>query len=163
MCRQSSQQTAECPLRNRSYFAFPNYDDSPAEPTKRVRDLLVANFVRTEFFYPEFLASLRDDGIRAPVRMPEASMNKHYRPEPGENDVRTPRQIFAMQPETQTVPVQKAANQQLWLRILSANRCHIPRPSRRYRRISLRCPWQLAPVVDAEPACIAPAPAPAAP
>ncbi len=67
--------------------------------------------------------------------MPEATLNEHDLPVPGQNDVWTAWKHPAMYPKTVAHPVQNRPYRQLWLSVLATDAAHQERPFRFSDRI----------------------------
>jgi hypothetical protein len=83
--------------------------------------------IAIEFCQPP-LASVRRRGAvpTALVSMPEATMHENDGLAFFQNDVRAPRQILSMQPESIPHPMQQFANDYFRTRVFSPNPAHVP-------------------------------------
>lgn len=67
--------------------------------------------------------------------MPKATLHENDLPVPGQYDVRSPGQVFTVQPEPITQPVEHRARGDLRLRIFAVYAAHKLRPRERGERV----------------------------
>lgn len=121
------------PLLNRSCSVFDRVlqralPDSGHTPTKSRECLYVSPValnIAQEFLLPELFVGLRGSGVATTfVPMPEATMDKHYRPVLREHKVRGSGQLSDMKPIAKSPTEKKGAKSPFRPSVLSANTRH---------------------------------------
>lgn len=106
-------------------LALPDDKRPPARLIQRLDYSLVSCSICQELGLPEIRPRFGQHRESAPrVMMPEAPMYKDTGPQPRQYNVRSSRQILAMQPVTIAVGMQKPAHQHFRLRVLASNSRH---------------------------------------
>jgi len=93
------------------YLAFPERQDPPAGVFQHPPLSSVARHSRGELGVPEICTATRPR--RAPaslVAVPKAAVHKHDEPMLSEDQIRSPRQVFPVEPKPEAQPVSKATN-----------------------------------------------------
>jgi hypothetical protein len=108
-----------------SHLAFPDNEDSPAEPSQCTAHACIALHGHHELGLPKLSIALwrRCDGtLRVP--MPETSMHEYNGPVPAENDVGLAGQARDVDAESKPEPVEPTANCQLRRRVTASDSRH---------------------------------------
>jgi hypothetical protein len=107
--------------------ALPNGCDAPPSFKKLSKDCFVPSDIRFELRPPEVLASRWGGGVATPfVTMPETAMHEDDGAILRENKVRSSVDFLAVEPESETVRVQRPPESHLGLGVLSPNSRHHP-------------------------------------
>ena len=108
--------------------ALPKHENSPAGFQKRLRIPPVSFLRSCDLRAPEILASRGHLKQRAPVSVPEASVNENTHPMPWHHDVRPSRQVATIQAEAKSPGVQTLPQKQFDLRVAASNATHVQPP-----------------------------------
>lgn len=106
--------------------ALPNRSDAPARRRKRLILPPVPLDVLFELVAPERLPALWPAKQVAVVAMPETAMHEHHGIPACENEVGLAGQVFAVQAEAESAPVQRGSDYQLGFGVLALDPCHHP-------------------------------------
>src|SRR5689334_12589939 len=97
-------------------FTFPDDQNIPTQTLQIAHTCCVSPYIHHEFLVPVLFSSL---GSRRPsttlMPMPKAAMDENDLLHTGKNEVRSARQISAMEPSTMTKSVNRAAHSHLGL------------------------------------------------
>lgn len=108
-------------------FTLPDGDDFPAESLQLAVLPPVAGHIFRKLGFPERLVAFGGIGKAATqVPVPIAAVNQNHGAASRQNNVGTPRQVFAVQPESVAHPMQQRTNQSLRTGIRAADAGHIP-------------------------------------
>src|SRR5690606_7037377 len=105
-------------------LTFPHGLDVPAQVRQRAGDSTVTGSICVDLRLPELRAGLRQPEQMAIMLVPEASMHKHDRVEPGKNDVRPPWQPGAPKSIPESQGMEALADLLFDLRILAPDPRH---------------------------------------
>ena len=110
--------------------AFPDDRHSPSGFEQMVTVAPVPTHVVLELCLPEFLASGRGGGVRAPkVTVPEAAVNETHGSESTKHEVRGTRELAVVQPVSQAACVESPAKSDFGYSVPASNPCHHARAS----------------------------------
>lgn len=95
-------------------FAFPNYQNSPSQPTEGVACFFVSVFVFSELGFPELRPGLWDGGIFASLMlMPKTAVDKDTHLELRQYNIGLARQLLAVESVAITLSMEELPNKQL--------------------------------------------------
>ena len=120
------------PTRQRfdpSELTLPYYETCPSQPS-HLRDVArVTLLVALKLFLPKAHTTLRNTGeLTSTVSMPKTTVHEDCLVTRGENQVRPPGKLGAMQAIPESHVMYKTANSQLGFGVLGSNECHPLRP-----------------------------------
>lgn len=117
-------------------FAFPDDGNTPSLVYQAVYVGFISFFVPSQFALPKFLSRFRHCSPFASIMlMPKASMHEYGQSEFWQDDIRSSRQIFAVQAEAKPHGMKLFSDKDFWFSILRLNFCHHPTAFGRDRRI----------------------------
>ena len=112
-----------------SHFTFPNHHHPPPGSHERCLVGLVPLDVPLEFVRPPTCPRLRKDGVLAVgirVSVPKTPTNFDYCAPARKNDIRSPREVAALQAVAVTHRMQQSTNHHLRHRVLALNGPQVP-------------------------------------
>lgn len=109
-CSQQARESLCAPFQ----LAFPNYQNSPSQPTEGVVCFFVSVFVFSELGFPELRPGLWDGGISASLMlMPKTAVDKDTYLELRQYNIGLARQLLAVESVAITLSMEELPNKQL--------------------------------------------------
>jgi len=106
-------------------LTLPNSQDSPSLSTQPLHGLPVSFYIALKLAQPKIRTRFGQHRKPTPfMPVPETSVYKYTGPESREYNIRSPREVLAMEPKPVAMGMQKPSNDHLWLRVFSLDACH---------------------------------------